>query len=144
MGDNDDVVGYARAINPVRSDFGKSLDSTKDIKVDVAHLDQIKNYLETVAKAVEDHLLPKLEQVNQDFTYGRRPGEGGALGAGEIANVPTLAQRHESTYQAVKSSVEGLAKAFHEAARVIGTFATEYDTVEERNNAGVSALDWKA
>jgi len=143
MGDNDEA-GFARAIDPVRSDFSKALDGTKDMQVDVVHLDQIRTYLETLAKAVEDHLLPKLEQVNETFTYGRGSSGGSALGATQIAHVQTLGDRHESTYQAVKTSSESLVKAFRDVARVVGKFAKEYDTVEERNNAGVNALDWKA
>jgi hypothetical protein len=145
MGSDDETVGVARPIDPVRSQFSKDLDGTKDLKVDVAHLDQIKTYLETVAKAVEDHLLPKLDEVDREFAYGRGGvNDGTALGSGQIANASTLAGRHDSTYRAVKTSVEGMAKSFRDAARVIGKFATEYDTVEERNNAGVSALDWRA
>jgi hypothetical protein len=123
--------------------FSEQLNGTAALQVDVAHLDQIKVYLETVATAVEECLLPKLEQVDQDFNYGRGAG-GSSLGSTQIENAATLQQRHNSTHQAVKASVEGMVKAYRDAARVIGKFATQYDTVEERNRAGVAALDWKA
>jgi hypothetical protein len=123
--------------------FSQQLQSTAELQVDVAHLDQIKKYLEQVAQAVEDALLPKLRQLDQDFGYGR--GEGGsALGSLQIDNVPTLKERHDSTHRAVKASVERMVTSYREAARVIGEFAADYDTVEERNRASAAALTWKA
>lgn len=112
---------------------------TDKLQVDVAHLDQIKTYLETVAKTVEDKLLNlQLEEVHRTFEYG---GKGrSALGDPAIPNLQTLIERHESSYQAVKASLQGMIKAYRDMAQTIGTFAEKYKTVEERNHAGMAAL----
>lgn len=115
---------------------------TSALTVDVAHLDQLSIALQHTAKAVEDYLLPKLDQVDQDFSYGRGNG-GTALGSQQIDNVSTLKQRHDSSQQAITASVQQLAAALRDTARAVGDFAGRYTTVEQRNAAGASALSWR-
>jgi uncharacterized protein YukE len=125
-------------------DFSQQLKGASALQVDVAHLDQIKTYLESVAKAVEETLIPNLDKVDQTFSYGRGESGSSALGSSQIENAGTLKQRHDQSYNAVKSSIENMVKAYRDMAQTVGKFATEYKTVEERNHAGISALKWKA
>lgn len=122
--------------------FSQQLQSTAELQVDVAHLDQIKIYLENLAKAVEDELPDRLRQVQQDFNYGGDVNS--ALGSLQIENVSALKERHDSTHRAVKASVQSMVAAYRDMAQAIGRFAADYDTVEERNRADVAALKWKA
>jgi hypothetical protein len=142
MGDASATSALGRAGGPSPGPFDQSLTSTAQLTVDVAHLDQLTIALRNTAKAIEDYLLPRLDQIDQDFSYGR--GEGGtALGSLQIDNVTTLKQRHDSSQQAIKGSVQHIAAALQDTARAVGEFASRYATVEQRNAAGLSALNWR-
>src|SRR5690242_7238650 len=125
MGDTSAISALGRAGEPSPGEFDQTLTSAAQLTVDVAHLDQLTIALQDTAKAVEDYLLPKLDQVDQDFSYGR--GEGGtALGSTQIDNVSTLKQRHDSSQQAIKASVQQIAAALRDTARAVGEFADRY------------------
>ena len=142
MGDTSAISAFDPAGEPSPGPFDQSLTSAAQLAVDVAHLDQLVIALQNTAEAVEDFLLPKLDQVDQDFSYGR--GEGGtALGSLQIDNVSTLKQRHDSSQQAIKASVQHISAALRDTARAVGEFANRYTTVEQRNAAGVAALNWR-
>ncbi len=122
------------------SQYGGGMFAGADkLEVDVQHLEQIKTYLETVAKTIEDKLLNlQLEDVHRTFEYG---GKGrSALGDPAIPNLQTLIERHEGSYQAVKLSLQNMVKAYRDMGKTVGEFAAKYKTVEERNHAGMLAL----
>jgi hypothetical protein len=114
------------------SNFEAALAQAGELNVDVEHLDNIKEYLGVLARAVREDLKPALEMAHHRAKVG---GEGSqsALGSTEISEVMDLSQREESTYQAMSASIQAFADQLEQMAERMGVMSQRYASVEERN-----------
>jgi hypothetical protein len=126
-------------------DVTNDLASLQALEVDVAHLDNISTYLDTVADAISTIRDTTLREAHQLATLGGE-AEGGtpsasALGSTEIRpQVEDLARREGNTYTAVDGSLKTIAENLRQTAEGITEIAEQYQTVEDRNAA--TATDW--
>jgi len=126
--------------------FGGDVGKADALQVDVEHLDNISSYLSILVDAVNNDLVPQLDEAHRLATVGgdvdvSTIGAGGrsALGAG-YTEVQELARREASTYQALHDGVRGLADDLHKASQAITDIAAKYRTSEERNSLNATAF----
>jgi hypothetical protein len=114
------------------SNFDTALAQAGELNVDVEHLDNIKEYLEVLARTVREDLKPALEMAHHRAKVG---GEGSqsALGSTEINEVMDLSRREDSTYQAMSASLQAFADQLEQMAERMGVMSERYATVEQRN-----------
>jgi hypothetical protein len=120
------------------------LASTEALEVDVAHLDNISQYLTTVADAITSIRDSTLHQAHRLATVGGESTEsaGGpsALGSQSITEVRDLATRENGTFMALDTSLKSMADNLRRTAEGISEMAEQYQTVEERN--AITAAEW--
>jgi hypothetical protein len=109
------------------------------LQVDVEHLDQIKEYLDRVANAIQQDLRPYVYQVNRLATTGGDDSRS-ALGGQEIREVEDLSKRIESTFQAVDTSLKSMAEQLQKDGEAVRKIAEKYRSVDQRNAA--TAMDF--
>ena len=144
MGNNEVDSGDGSA-----TPFERRVQKATALQVDVAHLQNVSEYLGLLADGVGRNLMDQLTNAHRYATMGgeAKDGQGGAgqrsalgaLGQG-FDEADDLAKRELSTYTALHDSLRGIAQDIDAMSRAIADISEQYKTVEERNSAGVDAF----
>jgi len=108
------------------------------LDVSVAHLINIKSYLDILSQAIMDDLRPVVDQTNRMIKTGGDESPT-ALGAG-IPIVAELSTRIEGTFQAIDTTLKNMATQLEKDGNAIKTIAEKYQAAEDRN--GVTAAEF--
>ena len=95
-----------------------------NLQVDVDHLENIAQYLDTLAAAIRNDLLPYVDSVHDTMVVDLDTGKGSALGSSQILEVGNeaddkLAGRVAGTYHAVHDTLKAMADQFDKASSAV-------------------------
>jgi hypothetical protein len=136
MGDGGGTEGSNRAPTSVDN----TLAGAQNLEVSVAHLENIGAYLDVVVSAISDSLRPMVFEAHRLARTGGDTMGGSALGSAAFPEATDLALRAQQTFDAVDSSLKGMATNLQKVADGIRDMAENYRTTEERN--GLTAADF--
>jgi hypothetical protein len=120
------------------AEFAELLRGARELDVDVAHLNNVGTYLNTLVQADRTNTREAIGAADKAARTGGTSG-GSALGS-EIDEVGPLTERMKGTFEAVDANIAAVAECLEKTAKAMNDIAANYKTVEERNHLAFSEL----